>query len=89
MSQPDWMQKENERATKQTAKGKTANDAAPRLVRQKKAPVRKQKALYIQERHSEAFEDLVHAQKKAKGKKAPELAEEALELLFQKYGVKL
>jgi hypothetical protein len=36
-----------------------------------------------------AFDRLVFEQKQAKGKKAPELAEEAIELLLKKYGLNI
>ncbi len=88
---PAWMEQEDERAEDLKDKGETANDEAPALVkrRKKSAPPRIQKPLYIQEKHATAFERLVFAQKVAKGKKAPELAEEAIELLLKKYGEKL
>jgi hypothetical protein len=47
---------------------------------------RLQKAFYIQEKYAEAFNDFVYKQKKKKGKKAPELAEEAIKMLLNKYG---
>ncbi len=89
LDKPSWMQQEEERAEDLKKTGQTSNNAAPKLVRQHKAPPRMQKAFYIQEKHATAFDDLVYAQKKAKGKKAPELAEEAIELLLKKYGGKL
>ena len=39
--------------------------------------------------HSMAFDRLIFSQKQIKGKKAPELIEEAIELLLKKYGEKL
>lgn len=83
---PDWMNQEEDRAEKLTDKGQTSNHEAPQLVRVKKAPSRMQKAFYIQEKFAIAFEDFVYKQKKLKGKKAPELAEEAIKLLLKKYG---
>lgn len=83
---PAWMDEEEGRASALAATGKTQNASAPQLVRFSRAPPRKQKAFYIQEQHAAAFERLVFAQKQAKGKKAPELAEEAIELLLGQYG---
>ena len=91
MSQPKpaWMDEETQRAEDLAAGGTTQNAEAPQLVRAARAPSRKQKAFYIQDGHAAAFERLVFDQKQAKGKKAPELAEEAIELLLAKYGSKL
>ena len=87
---PAWMTQEESRAEELADKGETVNNTAPRLERvTRRVPARKQKALYVQDKHAEAFEKLVLAQKRASGKKAPELAEEAFELLLSKYDVKL
>lgn len=85
-NKPDWMNEEEQRAEDLVDTGQTANHEAPQLVRIKKAPPRMQKAFYIQEKYAEAFEDFVYKQKKQKGKKAPELAEEAIRMLLKKYG---
>lgn len=89
--QPAWMQQEEQRADTLVKTGKTANDAAPKLVKKRKTttPARGQKSMFVQEQHAMAFDRVVFAQKMAKGKKAPELAEEAIELLLKKYGEKL
>ncbi len=84
--QPDWMNEEDSRAEKLAKTDKTANDAAPKLKRVDRAPERQQKAFYIQPKYAEAFEDLAFKQKKAKGKKAPDLAEEAIKMLLDHYG---
>ena len=84
---PDWMNEEEDRAEQTANTGKTTNDNAPKMVKVTREPTRKQKAFYIQNTYAEAFEDLVHAQKRLKGKKAPQLAEEALDLLFEKYEI--
>ena len=85
-----WMDEEEERAEVQAQRGKRPNAEAPQLVRRElKAPPRSTKGFYIQEVHSMAFDKLVFDQKQSKGKKAPELAEEAIELLLNKYGMKL
>ncbi|ORU94829.1 MAG: hypothetical protein A6F70_10035 [Cycloclasticus sp. symbiont of Bathymodiolus heckerae] len=85
-----WMDEEDERAESQADTGQPPNAEAPQLVRKEaKAPPRATKGFYIQELHSMAFDRLVFEQKQAKGKKAPELAEEAIELLLKKYGLKI
>ena len=86
MSKPSWANEEENRATELVNKGQTANDTAPKLKRVDREPQRMQKAFYIQPKHAEAFEYFVFKQKKIKGKKAPELAEEAIKLLLEKYG---
>ena len=86
----NWMDEDEERAEEQAKTGTPPNTQAPQLVRKEvKAPPRATKGFYIQEKHSRAFDRLVFEQKQAKGKKAPELAEEAIELLLKKYGLKI
>ncbi len=85
-NKPNWMIQEEERATELVETGKTVNETAPALVRVTKEPPRMQKAFYIQEKYATAFDDLAYKQKKLKGKRAPQLAEEALKLLLTKYG---
>lgn len=87
-TKPSWLDSENNRAEEQTKTGNTANANAPKLERVNRAPARKQKAFYIQEKHSEAFEKLVFDLRKS-GVKAPELAEQAIELLLEKHKRKL
>lgn len=88
-SKPAWMEEEQERAEDLKKTGATTNDSAPKLERVTRAPKRMQKALYIQNKHAQAFDKLVFDQKIIKGKKAPELAEEAIELLLKKYNQKV
>lgn len=88
-NKPSWMDEEESRAEALSQSNATENHNAPRLERVTRAPTRKQKAFYIQEKHAIAFEDLAFQQKRLKGKKAPELAEEAIELLLEKYNTKL
>lgn len=83
--QPNWMQQEQNRAEDLKETGNTSNPKAPQLIKVVREPSRKQKNFYIQDSYAEAFEDLVFKQKKAKGKKAPALAEQALMLLFEFY----
>ena len=89
MGKPAWMEEEQERAEDLKKSGTTVNDTAPKLARVTRAPKRMQKAFYIQNKHAQAFEKLVFSQKMKKGKKAPDLAEEAIELLLNKYESKL
>lgn len=86
----DWMEEEDDRAEEQAVKGITANPHAPSLVKKKEQePPRSTKGFYIQELYARGFDRLVFEQKMAKGKKAPELAEEAISLLLEKYGASL
>lgn len=87
----NWIDEENARASELAKTGATTNNNAPLLVKttKKPAPVRHIKSIYIQDSYSLAFDKLVFEQKIAKGKKAPELMEEAIELLLKKYGNKL
>lgn len=84
----NWIDEENARASELAKTGSTANNNAPLLVKttKKAAPARHIKSIYIQDSYSLAFDKLVFQQKIAKGKKAPELMEEAIELLLKKYG---
>lgn len=86
-----WIKDENSRATDLAKTGKTLNDQAPRLVafKKKKAPLRAVKSIYIQQAHSQAFDKLAFDQKMQKRKTAPELIEEAIELLLKKYKTEL
>lgn len=83
----NWIEQENARAQELASTGKTTNNNAPRVVaiKKKPAPARIIKSVYIQESHSNAFDKLVFEQKMVKGKKAPELIEEAIELLIHNY----
>jgi hypothetical protein len=83
---PSWAVEEDERAETLISEGKTGNNDAPKLERVNREPSRMQKAFYIQAKYAESFEDLVYKQKKSKGKKAPELAEEAIKMLLIHYG---
>lgn len=84
----NWIDEENARASELVKTGNTTNNNAPLLVKttKKPAPARHIKSVYIQDSYSLAFDKLVFEQKIAKGKKAPELMEEAIELLLKKYG---
>ena len=82
-----WIEEENARAKDLAKTGGTSNNNSPRLIVSKKkvTPARVVKNLYIQESHIRAFDKLVFSQKMLKGKNAPELAEEAIELLLKQY----
>lgn len=82
-----WIDEENARASVLAKTGATTNNNAPLLVKttKKPAPVRHIKSIYIQDSYSLAFDKLVFEQKIAKGKKAPQLMEEAIELLLKQY----
>lgn len=84
----NWIDEENARASVLAKTGATTNNNAPLLVKttKKPAPIRHIKSIYIQDSYSLAFDKLVFEQKIAKGKKAPQLMEEAIELLLKKYG---
>ena len=84
-NKPNWMDEEENRAEKIAEIGGTSNPKAPQLIKVNREPARKQKAFYIQENFSEMFEDLAYLEKKKNGVKAPQLAEEALLMLFKKY----
>lgn len=86
----DWIKDENNRATDLAKTGETLNNQAPRLVAFKKkvTPLRMVKSIYIQPFYSQAFDKLAFDQKLQKGKNAPELMEEAIELLLKKYETK-
>ncbi len=83
----NWIDEENARASELAKTGTTANNNAPLLVKttKKLTPVRHIKSIYIQDSYSLAFDKLVFEQKITKGKKAPELMEEAIELLLKQY----
>jgi hypothetical protein len=80
------MEEEEQRSDILTSTGETSNPEAPRLVRTTKAPPRSQKAFYIQEKYAHAFDALALTQKRIKGPKATDLAEEMIRDLLIKYG---
>lgn len=84
---PAWMEEEEERAEETADTGKTANANAPKMVKVHREPSRKQKAFYVQDTYAEAFDELVFRERKKKTAKGPQLIEEALIMLFKKYGV--
>ena len=74
----DWLSKENETAKDLVERGTgVANPAASK-------PSRSLKGFRIREDYQRKFDELV-AREKYNGKNGPALAEEALEMLFNKY----
>jgi hypothetical protein len=87
----DWVAGDSEQAKILADNEQIRNTAAPRMVRRRAiAPKRETKAVYIQKKYSDGLDRVVFEQKVATGKKrAPELAEEAIALLCEKYNVEL
>jgi hypothetical protein len=85
-NKPAWANEEDTRAETLAQSGSTNNVEAPVLKRVEREPQRMQKAFYIQPKYAEAFENFAFKQRKGKGKRAPQLAEEAIKMLLDKYG---
>ena len=87
----NWIEEENARAEELAKTGTTTNNNAPFMVKKvrKAIPARSVRTIYLQEQHSRALDKLAFEQKMCKGKKTPELIEEAIELLLKKYNAKL
>jgi hypothetical protein len=83
----NWIEEENNRAIDLAKTGKTTNSNAMRFVSLKKKalPPRIVKSIYIQKTHAQALDKLAFSEKLDNGKSAPELIEEAIELLLKKY----
>jgi len=86
-----WMEQEAKKASQVADTGDHVNPKAPTLqvVAQPTRTQRQNKLFRINPEHISAFDEVVYKQRRAKGKKGPELIEEALEMLFEKYGVDL
>lgn len=86
----NWMDEENERAKSLSKTGKTTNDKAPRIqsVSKETSTKRSIRSIYIKESHQRMLDKLIFEQKMAGGKKAPDLLEEAIELIATKYNIK-
>lgn len=85
-----WWNEEEERADKQLKTGTTTNPDVDIIkikqkVRKEPRPV---KGLRIRLDLQHKFETLVLSEKQKNGRQGPELADEAMKLLFDKYGVK-
>ena len=83
----NWIEEENARADELAKTGSTANQHAPLMTKKPKriTPARGVRTIYLQEQHSKALDRLAFEQKMCKGKKTPELIEEAIELLLKQY----
>jgi len=92
MSEHSWLNEEDTRVEEQSKKGQTvSNPDAPRLVKtstKRKKVQRSVKGLRIRNDLQKVFDRLVFEQKQADGKTGPELADEAMKLLFDKYKTK-
>ncbi|ODS09711.1 hypothetical protein [Vibrio scophthalmi] len=80
----NWLDQEDERAEQNQIKGQTENSTAPRLKTQS-APKRTTRGVFVDDEIWSDFEDVIFEQKKLKGKSKPELAEEALLYIIEKY----
>lgn len=85
----NWMEEENVRAGNLAKTGKTNNSNAPKAVgnTNKSSILRSARSIYIQDTHQKLLDKLIFEQKISRGKKAPELIEEAIELVAKKYNV--
>jgi len=92
MSGHSWLNEEDNRAENQSKQGqKLSNPNAPRLVKtppKEKKVQRSVKGLRIRIDLQKVFDRLVFEQKQADGKTGPELADEAIKLILDKYRVK-
>ena len=83
----NWMEDEEERALGNLKKDQTENPDAPRMIKvvPKIVLTRTTRGVYVQDDIWDKFEAVIYQQKKAKGKSKPELAEEALNYIIEKY----
>ena len=86
----NWMDEENARAINLSETGKTTNDKALRIksVSKEISTKRSIRSVYIKEFHQRMLDKLIFEQKMIGGKKAPDLLEEAIELMIKKYNIK-
>ncbi|EGQ8551619.1 hypothetical protein MW344_003872 [Vibrio parahaemolyticus] len=80
-----WMDEEDDRAESNQLKGQTENVDAPRMKKVIRTPKRTTRGIFVDDSIWEDFEDIIYQQKKQKGKSKPELAEEALLYIIEKY----
>ncbi|NAW91716.1 MULTISPECIES: hypothetical protein [unclassified Vibrio] len=84
----DWLEEENQRAQANVETGQTENSEAPRMVLVKskrvKKPQRKTRGIYVQDKIWKKYDLTVYKMKGVKS--APDLAEEALQYIIDKYG---
>ncbi|AAW88254.1 hypothetical protein VF_B0012 (plasmid) [Aliivibrio fischeri ES114] len=83
----NWMKDEEDRAVDNLNKDQTENPDAPRMIKviQKKTLTRTTRGVYVQDDIWDQFEAVIYEQKKVKGKSKPELVEEALNYIIDKY----
>ena len=81
---PDWLDGETDRAAHLHDSGQKVNNPSAR-----KMPPRSLKGFRIRQDYQQRYDVLVATVKHTQGKKGPELIEEALEMLFQKYDMVL
>lgn len=79
---PEWISEEKTRAKDLTAKGRTSVNPAAAVN-----PQRSLKGLRFRIDYQRRFDLLVAKEKYSSGKNGPDMIEEALELLFEKYEV--
>jgi len=79
-SAPEWLGGEAERAAQLHDSGQKVNNPSA-----SKTPPRSLKGFRIRRDYQQRYDVLAATVKHTQGKKGPELIEEALEMLFQKY----
>lgn len=77
---PEWLEGEAKRAAQLHDSGKKVNNPSA-----SKMPPRSLKGFRIRQDYQQRYDVLAATVKHTQGKKGPELIEEALEMLFQKY----
>ena len=77
---PEWLDGEAERAEELRDSGQTVNNPSASAT-----PRRSLKGFRIRQDYQRRYDVLVATVKHTQGKKGPELIEEALEMLFDKY----
>ncbi|WP_299142659.1 hypothetical protein [uncultured Vibrio sp.] len=80
-----WMNEEDDRAESNQLKGRTENPDAPIMKKVIRTPKRTTRGIFVDNNIWDDFEDIIYKQKKQKGKSKPELAEEALLYIIEKY----
>ncbi|TYA74952.1 hypothetical protein [Seonamhaeicola marinus] len=88
MSEVDWMNEEENKADDLNKEGVVPNGKAPVMVKVYREPPRQQRPISIQDKHWFTLQELVSKQKK-NGVRSTHLYEEAIELLLEKYGMKV
>jgi hypothetical protein len=81
----NWITEETEKVSELLRNGETPNSNIGFKIKQKKKEKRQIKNFYITKASADAFDTVVFNQKLKKGKTSPELIEEAIEYLANKY----